>query len=97
MAFSKKQLCAFLFDGTMLSVAFERIDGPVAQLGERSVRNAEVEGSIPFRSTIFFKNVLLDVLFFIFSLKMKSRFNWLCFLIHKRLRTEICKRQPSYR
>jgi hypothetical protein len=25
--------------------------GAVAQLGERSVRNAEVEGSIPFRST----------------------------------------------
>ena len=26
--------------------------GPIAQLGERRVRNAEVEGSIPFRSTI---------------------------------------------
>ena len=26
-------------------------DGVVAQLGERSVRNAEVEGSIPFNST----------------------------------------------
>jgi hypothetical protein len=26
--------------------------GAVAQLGERCVRNAEVEGSIPFRSTI---------------------------------------------
>ena len=26
--------------------------GAVAQLGERSVRNAEVEGSIPFRSTL---------------------------------------------
>jgi hypothetical protein len=25
--------------------------GPVAQLGERCVRNAEVEGSTPFRST----------------------------------------------
>ena len=25
--------------------------GPVAQLGERCVRNAEAEGSIPFRST----------------------------------------------
>jgi hypothetical protein len=25
--------------------------GPIAQLGERRVRNAEVEGSIPFRST----------------------------------------------
>ncbi len=26
--------------------------GPIAQLGERVVRNDEVEGSIPFRSTI---------------------------------------------
>ena len=29
------------------------IDGAVAQLGERCVRNAEVEGSIPFGSTVF--------------------------------------------
>src|SRR4030095_2763492 len=29
-------------------------DGAVAQLGERRVRNAEVEGSIPFCSTITF-------------------------------------------
>ena len=28
------------------------ISGAVAQLGERRVRNAKVEGSIPFRSTI---------------------------------------------
>ncbi len=28
------------------------IDGVVAQLGERSVRNAEVEGSSPFNSTL---------------------------------------------
>ena len=28
--------------------------GAVAQLGERRVRNAKVEGSIPFRSTIHF-------------------------------------------
>ena len=27
--------------------------GGVAQLGERRVRNAKVEGSIPFRSTIY--------------------------------------------
>jgi hypothetical protein len=27
--------------------------GAVAQLGERRVRNAKVEGSIPFRSTSF--------------------------------------------
>ena len=29
------------------------MEGAVAQLGERSVRNAEVEGSTPFRSTFF--------------------------------------------
>ena len=29
-----------------------RASGAVAQLGERRVRNAKVEGSIPFRSTI---------------------------------------------
>lgn len=29
--------------------------GPIAQLGERRVRNAEVEGSIPFRSTKILK------------------------------------------
>ena len=28
------------------------IDGPVAQLGERLVRNEEASGSIPLRSTI---------------------------------------------
>ena len=28
-----------------------RFNGAVAQLGERNVRNVEVEGSIPFRST----------------------------------------------
>jgi hypothetical protein len=30
-----------------------RTYGAVAQLGERRVRNAKVEGSIPFRSTSF--------------------------------------------
>ena len=30
-----------------------RSSGAVAQLGERRVRNAKVEGSIPFRSTNF--------------------------------------------
>jgi hypothetical protein len=29
------------------------LPGAVAQLGERRVRNAKVEGSIPFRSTSF--------------------------------------------
>ena len=32
---------------------FREARGAVAQLGERRVRNAKVEGSIPFRSTIF--------------------------------------------
>src|SRR5579863_6762254 len=31
--------------------AAHRVYGAVAQLGERRVRNAKVEGSIPFRST----------------------------------------------
>ena len=35
-----------------LIVCYIEFDGAVAQLGERSVRNAEVEGSIPFRSII---------------------------------------------
>jgi hypothetical protein len=34
--------------------AAHRVYGAVAQLGERRVRNAKVEGSIPFRSTSFF-------------------------------------------
>ena len=32
------------------------IYGPVAQLGERRVRNAEVEGSSPFGSTIIVRH-----------------------------------------
>src|SRR5664279_4047856 len=36
------------------------IDGPVAQLGERLVRNEEASGSIPLRSTIF--NTLATIL-----------------------------------
>ena len=35
--------------GIIIHVAF----GPVAQLGERSVRIREVDGSIPFRSTMY--------------------------------------------
>src|SRR3546814_18530137 len=34
------------------SVEYASSCGAIAQLGERRVRNAEVEGSIPFRSTI---------------------------------------------
>ena len=40
------------FDPGLPGVA-EGEDGPVAQLGERRVRNAKVVGSIPIRSTIF--------------------------------------------
>ena len=36
-------------NGVTVSVSYHQ--GPVAQLGERCVRNAEVEGSIPFGST----------------------------------------------
>ena len=37
-----------IFDATLMKN--DPPAGAVAQLGERSVRNAEVEGSIPFRS-----------------------------------------------
>lgn len=36
----------------MLGSQFFARNGPVAQLGERHVRNVEVVGSIPIRSTI---------------------------------------------
>ena len=35
--------------------------GAVAQLGERSVRNAKVEGSNPFRSTFHFGMISLSI------------------------------------
>jgi hypothetical protein len=35
-------------------------NGRVAQLGERRVRNAEAEGSIPFSSTKFFRSTVLN-------------------------------------
>ncbi len=34
-------------------LGFSFLCGPVAQLGERLVRNEEASGSIPLRSTIF--------------------------------------------
>ncbi len=48
-----------LAERDMLVVQNERdfarcFGGAVAQLGERRVRNAKVEGSIPFRSTNYF-------------------------------------------
>ena len=39
--------------------------GPVAQLGERRVRNAEVEGSIPFGSTRKKHQLFISCCFFI--------------------------------
>src|ERR1700737_1608452 len=36
--------------------------GAVAQLGERRVRNAKVEGSIPFRSTIFPRSAVVGAI-----------------------------------
>ena len=38
-----------------------KVNGPVAQLGERRVRNAEVEGSNPFGSTNGVKPFFLSV------------------------------------
>jgi hypothetical protein len=38
------------------------VSGAVAQLGERGVRNAEVRGSIPLRSTIIIPNVVNNLL-----------------------------------
>jgi ribosomal protein S18 acetylase RimI-like enzyme len=39
-------------EACLLEDLLQRIFGAVAQLGERCVRNAEVEGSSPFRSTL---------------------------------------------
>jgi hypothetical protein len=41
------------FGGALARPGAVRSCGAVAQLGERRVRNAKVEGSIPFRSTIY--------------------------------------------
>ena len=41
----------YWLDPYCLKMVKSTIDGRVAQLGERGVRNAEVEGSIPFSST----------------------------------------------
>jgi hypothetical protein len=38
---------------------FSETSGAVAQLGERSVRNAEVEGSTPFRSTFYPEGIVM--------------------------------------
>ena len=38
--------------GLLVENVHEYHVGAVAQLGERSVRNAEAEGSTPFRSTL---------------------------------------------
>jgi hypothetical protein len=38
------------------------VEGAVAQLVERGVRNAEVRGSIPLRSTINIPNIINNLL-----------------------------------
>src|ERR1700743_3141665 len=45
-------LGAILWQNEALLLVFFALFGGVAQLGERRVRNAKVEGSIPFSSTI---------------------------------------------
>ena len=45
-------VCAILWQNEALLLVFFALFGGVAQLGERRVRNAKVEGSIPFSSTI---------------------------------------------
>jgi hypothetical protein len=42
---------AILWQNPALLLVFVALFGGVAQLGERRVRNAKVEGSIPFSST----------------------------------------------
>ena len=49
MPFSKKCLTF----AVNCDIMIRHSNGLVAQLGERRVRNAEVEGSIPFGSTIY--------------------------------------------
>lgn len=44
--------CTHVYKSLPTAKLFHR-NGDVAQLGERGVRNAEAEGSIPFISTIF--------------------------------------------
>jgi hypothetical protein len=44
-------MCAILWQDEALLLVFFALFGGVAQLGERRVRNAKVEGSIPFSST----------------------------------------------
>ena len=50
------RMCAMIMNGLL-----RKSSGPIAQLGERRVRNAEVRGSIPLGST---KRVLDEHLLF---------------------------------
>jgi hypothetical protein len=50
-------------------------NGAVAQLGERRVRNAKVEGSIPFRSTIYQALTLVSHRSFFFCAGFCAIFN----------------------
>ena len=55
-------------------MATDRKEGAVAQLGEHLVRNEEVEGSIPFRSTLCsLFLVLLLVLLLLLVCQRRSR------------------------
>ena len=50
----------------MSAIMYSAAYGLVAQLGERCVRNAEAEGSIPFKSTLYhIKYRLEQAVFFV--------------------------------
>ena len=49
--------------------------GDVAQLGERRVRNAKVEGSIPFVSTTSYAKALIRQGLFVFSGLARSKWS----------------------
>ena len=51
--------CRFYNATSVAGISAARRFGAVAQLGERCVRNAEVEGSTPFRSTSIETTLLL--------------------------------------
>ena len=70
--------------------------GAVAQLGERRVRNAKVEGSIPFRSTIFFSGHHHDFPYLGVRLQVPVRLDYL--IETKRARDDrlqVSVRQPA--
>jgi hypothetical protein len=60
-------LSAILWQNEALLLVFFALLGGVAQLGERRVRNAKVEGSIPFSSTIPRGRMSVSGLYFLAS------------------------------